>query len=131
VFPVLTLSFLAVAGVGLAVRRARVAIDPDGIRWGWTWAGFRMARARLTRADVFVDGVALVSRRGSWFLSARDWDRFDALVRALARAGYPTAEHDHRAPFRARLQSYGRVLDTLLVLAMAAAAAILGAAAAA
>jgi hypothetical protein len=129
--PVLATACAAVTAVGLAVRSARIAIDPDGVRWGWSWLGFRMARARLVRADVFADGVALVSKRGSWFLAARDWDRFDALVRALGRAGLPTTAHDHRAPWRARMQSYGRVLDGLLVFAMAGAAAILGAAAAA
>ena len=129
--PVLSVTFFALAAVGLAVRRARLAVDRDGVRWGWSWVGVRMARGRLERADVYADGVALVSRRGSWFLAARDWDRFDALVRALARAGLPTAAHDHRAPWRARMQSYGRVLDALLVFAMAGAAAILGAAAAA
>jgi hypothetical protein len=130
-FAVLALTCVAFTSVGLAVRRARVAIDPDGVRWGWAWAGFRMGRARLVRADVFDDGVGLVSKRGSWFLSARDWDRFDALVRAIGRAGMPTISHPNRAPLRARLQSYGRVLDTLLIVTMAAAAAILGAAAAA
>jgi hypothetical protein len=128
--PVLAMTCVAIAGTGLAVRTARIEIDPDGVRWGWSWAGFRMARARMKRADVFRDGVALVSRAGSWFLAARDWDRFDALVRALERAGLPTTTHGGRAPFRARLQSYGRVLDTLVVIAMAGAAALLGAAAA-
>jgi hypothetical protein len=128
---VLAMTCVAVAGTGLAVRTARVAIDPDGVRWGWSWAGFRMARARMKRADVYGDGVALVARAGSWFLAARDWDHFDALVRALERAGLPTVVHDGRAPWRARVQSYGRFLDALLVLAMAGAAALLGAAAAA
>src|SRR5262249_10589714 len=71
---VLAITCVAMAGVGLAVRTARVAIDADGVRWGWSWAGVRMVRARLARADIYDDGVALVSRRGSWFLAARDWD---------------------------------------------------------
>jgi len=115
---VLALTWIAVAGVGFAVRRARLAVDRDGVRWGWTGLGFRMSRARLVRADVYADGIALVSRRGSWFLAARDWDRFDALVRAVGRAGLPVAENAGRAPLRARVQAYGRFLDGLLVLAM-------------
>jgi len=112
------LTCVAVAAVGLAVRRARIAIDPDGIRWGWTGAAIRMPRARLVRAEVYDDGIALVSRRGPWFLAARDWDRFDAMVRAVQRAGLPVAENGGRAPLRARVQGYGRFLDGLLVLAM-------------
>jgi hypothetical protein len=60
--------------------------------------------------------VALEARRGSWwFLAARDWDRFDAIVRQLRRAELPLTDHDRTAPLRARLQSYGRFLDLLLV----------------
>jgi len=122
---VLAVTCVAMASVGLAVRRARVAVDADGVRWGWSWAGVRMDRRRLQRADVFGDGVALVSRRGSWFLAARDWDRFDALVRALGRAGLPVQELGTRAPFGSRLQSYGVVLDALMILAMIGAMVVL------
>jgi hypothetical protein len=129
VLPVLAVSCLSLAGVGTAVRRARIAVDRDGVRWGWSFAGFRMPRPRMSRADVFADGVALVSRRGSWFLAERDWDRFDALVRSLARAGLPVTAHGGRAPLRARLQSYGLVLDSLMVVAMLGGFGILVAAA--
>jgi hypothetical protein len=112
------LTCIAVTAVGLAVRRARIAVDPDGVRWGWASLGFRMTRARLVRAEVYTDGIALVSRTGPWFLAARDWDRFDAMVRAVVRAGLPVAENAGRAPFRARVQAYGRFLDGLLVVAV-------------
>jgi hypothetical protein len=66
--------------------------------------------------------VALEARRGSWwFIAARDWDRYDAIVRHLRRADLPITDHDGTAPLRARLQSYGRFLDGLLVLSMAGA----------
>jgi hypothetical protein len=68
------------------------------------------------RASVYRDGVTLESKRGSWwFLSARDWDRFDALIRQLRRTDMQIAEHDIKAPFRARMQSYGKFLDFLLI----------------
>jgi hypothetical protein len=118
----LPLAFLALAFLGFAVRRARVAITRDGVRWGWSTLGFHQERARIVTAHVYRDGVALEAKRGSWwFLAARDWERFDALVRNLRRADLPVTEHDRRAPLRARLQSYGRFLDGLMVCTIAAA----------
>jgi hypothetical protein len=117
----LPVAFAAVALLGLAVRRARIAVTRDGVRWGWSFLGFHQQAARIKTAHIYRDGVALEARRGSWwFLAARDWDRFDALVRQLRRAELPLTDHDGRAPFRARLQSYGRFLDSLLVATIAA-----------
>ncbi|MBA3821170.1 MAG: hypothetical protein H0X17_19960, partial [Deltaproteobacteria bacterium] len=53
-----------------------------------------------------------------WFLAARDWERFDVLVRQVRRAELPIQEHAGKAPLRQRLQSYGRFLDALLVFAI-------------
>ena len=53
-----------------------------------------------------------------WFIAARDWDRFDALVRQLRRAELPIETHATTAPIRARLQSYGRFLDGLLIVSI-------------
>jgi hypothetical protein len=112
---VLPIAFAAFAGLGFVVRRARVAITRDGIRWGWTSFGFHQPAARIALAHVYADGIALEARRGSWwFIAARDWDRFDALVRYLRRAELPVHDHAGKAPLRARLQSYGRFLDLLL-----------------
>ena len=98
-------------------------ITRDGVRWGWEAMSFIQERSRIVRAHVWKDGVTLEAKRGSWwFLAARDWDRFDALVRQLRRAELPIEDHaGASAPLRARLQSYGRFLDTLLVAAVAAA----------
>ena len=117
----LPVGFAALALLGLAVRRASISVTRDGVRWGWAVLGFHQEAARLKCAHIYRDGVALEARRGSWwFLAARDWDRFDALVRQLRRAALPLADHDREAPFRARLQSYGRVLDLLLLGTIAA-----------
>jgi len=116
---VASLMFAGFVGVGLAVRRARVTVESGGVRWGWGWLGFRMERDRLRAVDAYTDAIALRPRRGSaWFLSARDWERFDALVIAVERAGLPLVRRSQAAPLAARLQSYGRVLDGLLVLTM-------------
>jgi hypothetical protein len=113
---VLPVAFAAFAGLGVLVRRARVTVTRDGVRWGWEALGFHQSAARIVRAHVYSDGVALEARRGSWwFLAARDWARFDALVRQVRRAELAVAEHTGRAPLRARLQSYGRFLDALLI----------------
>jgi hypothetical protein len=121
---VLPIAFAAFAGLGALVRRARVAITRDGVRWGWTTFGFHQPAARIAVAHVYDDGITLEARRGSWwFIAARDWDRFDALVRQLRRAELPIRDHTGNAPLRARLQSYGRFLD-LLVLGSALGAAV-------
>jgi hypothetical protein len=123
---VLPVAFAAFATLGFVVRRARVAITRDGVRWGWTAFGFHQPASRITTAHVYRDGVALEARRGSWwFIAARDWDRFDVLVRQLRRAELPVRDHPGRAPLRARLQSYGRFLDVLLVGSVFGAAAVL------
>jgi hypothetical protein len=123
---VLPIAFAAFAGVGFVVRRARVAVTRDGVRWGWTAFGFHQSAARITVAHVYRDGVALEARRGSWwFIAARDWDRFDVLVRHLRRAELPIRDHVGNAPLRARLQSYGRFLDLLLLGSVIGAAVVM------
>ena len=123
---VLPVAFTAFTGLGLAVRRARIAITRDGVRWGWTALGFHQPAARIAVAHVYSDGIALEARRGSWwFIAARDWDRFDALARHVRRAELPIREHPGRAPLRARIQSYGRFLDLLLVGSVAGAVGVM------
>jgi len=123
---VLPVAFLAFASLGVLVRAARVTVTRDGVRWGWEALGFHQPASRIVRAHVYPDGVALEARRGSWwFLAARDWDRFDALVRQVRRAELPIEDHTGRAPWRARQQSYGRFLDALLVGSAVAALVVL------
>jgi hypothetical protein len=113
---ILPAAFAAFTLLGIAVRSARLAISRDGVRWGWTMLGFTQPTSKVVRASVYRDGVTLESKRGSWwFLAARDWDRFEALVRQLRRTEMPLAEHDIKAPIRARMQSYGRFLDLILI----------------
>jgi hypothetical protein len=107
---------MSVAGVGYAVRRARLLVDPDGVRWGWAIGGFRMHTDRMKEVRVYPDAVALTPKRGStWYLSRRDWDDFDDLRRSLGKAGIPYQRSTGTAPLAARLQSYGIVLDLLLI----------------
>lgn len=116
---VLPMAFIAFAGIGFLVRRARVEVTRDGVRWGWDAFGFTQDTSRIVTAHVYRDGVAFEAKRGSWwFIAARDWDRFDVFVRHLRRAALPVTDHDGKAPLRARLQSYGRFLDGLLVASM-------------
>ena len=122
---VLPVALAVFSGIGIAVRSARLAISRDGVRWGWTSLGFTQTTTTVVRASVYRDGITLESKRGTWwFLAARDWERFDAMVRQLRRTDMTIAEHDHAAPIRARLQSYGRFLDAMLVAAGASAIAI-------
>lgn len=114
---VLPLMCISVAGLGFAVRRARLHVSAAGIRWGWTNLGFRIGPARIRGLSVYRDAVAVRPTRGSlWYLSAKDWDRFDEVAPSLRRARLQLREIDRRAPWRSRLQSYGTVLDLLLVL---------------
>ncbi|HWM85963.1 MAG TPA: hypothetical protein VNO33_09000 [Kofleriaceae bacterium] len=123
----MSLMCASVAGVGYAVRRARLRIDAEGVRWGWSEIGFRVRRDELSAIDVYLDAVAVKQRRGStWYVSGRDWDLFERVPVALRRAGLPLEAHERRAPLGARLQSYGTVLDLLLVADALAAVFALG-----
>ncbi len=105
-----------VAGVGLAVRRARLTIDSNGVRWGWRIGGFRMRLQRIKQVTMYQNAIALEPHRGSiWYLSRRDWEDFDDFGEALATAAIPCKTGKGAAPIRARLQSYGLALDLLLV----------------
>lgn len=118
-YMVLPIAIFLFAGVGLAVRTARIWIDGGGVRWGWRGLHVRMEIERLDCAEIYADGVALAAKKGSrWFLAARDWDRFDVLAREIERAGMPIKTVAGRAPLRARLQSYGRVLDGMMIVTM-------------
>lgn len=121
----LPVAFSALGALGFAVRHARLAVTRDGVRWGWSSLGFHQSSATIACAHIYLDGIALEARRGSWwFLAARDWAAFPALVRVLRRTALPLRDHDTRAPFRARRQSYGRFLDSLLLATICAAIAV-------
>jgi hypothetical protein len=123
---VLPIAFLMFAGLALAVRSAKVAITRDGVRWGWTSLGFTQTASKLACAHVYSDGIALEAKRGSkWFIAERDWDRFDVLVRHLRRGEITIETHAGKAPFRQRLQSYGRFLDGLVITSIAGAFAVM------
>jgi hypothetical protein len=113
---VLPVAFALFTGLALAVRSAKVAVTRDGVRWGWASLAFTQSAARIACAHIFSDGIALEAHRGSrWFLAARDWEKFDVLVRQVRRAELPIRDHDGKAPLRQRLQSYGRFLDALVI----------------
>jgi hypothetical protein len=114
---VLPVALLAVALLGVAVRRATVFIGREGVRWGWRALSVRQAAERVLEVGVYSDGATLRSQRGHWFLAARDWDRFESMARAMTTVGLPVTRYQGPAPLRQRLQSYGRTLDALLVLA--------------
>lgn len=114
---VLPLFFMSVAAFGYSVRRARLRVSAGGIRWGFRTFGFTLSRDRLRSVTTYSDAIAIKPRRGStWYLAARDWDRFERIAKALRAAGIDFEPVDRRAPLYARLQGYGFVLDTLLVL---------------
>ncbi len=104
------------AGVGLAVRNARIRIDSGGVHWGWNTLGFRMGRGRIERVRFYGSAIALESSRGSvWFLSEYDWEHFERFPKAFADSGLAVAHESGRIPLRARLQGYGMVLDGLML----------------
>jgi hypothetical protein len=121
------LMFLGIAVLGYAVRRARLRVDNEGFRWGWDSGGFRMSRERVAAVVLYDDALALLPRRGStWYVSARDWAGFPEMARVLREAEVEYERVRARAPLGARLQSYGLVLDLLLVGDMLAATMALG-----
>jgi hypothetical protein len=108
----------AIALLAFVVRQARLRVDTDGVRWGYTAIGFRLRRDALRVARVYTDAIALVPQRGftSWYLGRRDWDRFDDVVKAFKRAGLPVEDMARGAPLYGKLQIYGLALDALYVL---------------
>ena len=90
---VLPVAFAALALLGFVVRRARDRGHARRRALGLVERSASTSKRRASsRAHVYRDGVALEARRGSWwFLAARDWDRFDVLVRQLRRAELPLA----------------------------------------
>jgi hypothetical protein len=122
---VLPAAFLLIALLAFALRRAKLAITRDGVRWGWTSLAFTQPRARFINVHIYADGITLEIQRGSrWFLAARDWERFEVLVRQMKRVDLPTRDYTIKAPLRQRLQSYGRFLDGLTVGCIAGAVAV-------
>jgi hypothetical protein len=115
---VMAVFFETVALLAFAVRRGRLRIGPDGVRWGWTGIGFRMRRERIGRLRIYKDGIAVVPRRGpaTWHLLGRDWERWPEAITEFTRLGAPIERFERRAPLLMRLQGYGRALDAILVL---------------
>lgn len=123
------LFLVSVALLGWSVRRARLTVADEAIRWGWSLFGFKARLSRLRWVRAYTDAVAVRPKRGSvWYLASTDWDRFSELPGAIERADIPIERHPRRAPLWARLQSYGRFLDVLLVInALVAALALIAA----
>jgi hypothetical protein len=114
---VMVLFIVGVAFLGFVVRSSRLRVDADGVHWGWELLGFRIRKDKLACARVYRDAVAVVPRRGfPWYLSARDWHPWPAVLTAFRQSGLPLQTHDRRAPLRAKLQGYGLFLDTVLIL---------------
>ena len=110
------LFLLSVALLGLAVRTARVVIEPEAVRWGWRGIGFRARLGKIRWVRIYTDAVALRSKRGSvWYLAAADLDGFERLGHAFEASKLPVERADRAAPLWARLQSYGRFLDGVLI----------------
>lgn len=119
---------VTLAAVLVAVRSARIRVDERGVAWTALGLSVRLGRERLARAEAYRDGVALVPESGSvWFLSAKDWDRLEALPALLSRYGVAVAPRGGPAPLRARAQGYGTAADLLLVLLATAATVTLAA----
>jgi hypothetical protein len=114
---ILPFTMFLLSVLGVAVRRASVFIGKGGVRWGWRSLAVRQDAERIFEVRLYADGATLRSRRGHWFLAARDWERFETMARALTAAGLPVTTYPGNAPLRHRLQSYGRALDALLILA--------------
>ncbi len=127
------LFILSVAVLGWLVRSARIRVDDGGVHWGWNWGwsqlGFRMDRKRIRWIRIYTNAIALKPRRGSiWYLAARDWDGYERLADVFAATPLPVVQLSKPAPWWARLQSYGAVLDGLLILDAAIALIALAAA---
>lgn len=106
----------AACWLGFAVRHASARVDKAGVTWGWGNTRVRMKRERIKEIVLYSDALALVPQRGStWFLSVRDWFPMKTFSAEIAEQGFDLQVLDRRAPLRARLQSYGRMLDVVMI----------------
>ncbi len=116
VYAVMPLALTSFAVLGWLIRTSSITVARDGLRWGWRSVAFTRRAETIVEATAYQDGVALAGRRGApWFLAAVDWQHFSDLVRQLQRAQIPVVHRTERAPWRAKMQSYGRALDLLLL----------------
>ena len=95
-----------------------LAITRDGVRWGWDALSFTQQASRIVDARTSMrDGVALEAQARLAGGSSRRATGIGS-TRSSASCAAPSCrsqEHAGKAPLRARLQSYGRFLDALLV----------------
>ncbi len=118
---VLTLVCVSVAGVGFAVRRARVRIDAGGIRWGWAALGGRIGPARIKALHYYEKGMTVIRTTGSpWYISGYDWAPYGDIPKVCADAGLPLVRRPGAPPLRARMQAYGVALDVLVICTLVA-----------
>lgn len=114
-------AIIAIALLVVAVRSASLSVDDDGVGWGFGALSFRVPRGKLRVCRLYANALAVVSRRGTWYILARDYAPFERIGEALRRAGLPVEDHPRRAPIGAWLQGYGFALDILLFASVAAA----------
>ncbi len=117
VYAVMPLALGSLAVLGWLIRSASITVARDGLRWGWQSIAFTRRAETIVQATAYLDGIALAGKRGApWFLAATDWQKFPDLVRQLERAQLPVLHRSEKAPWRAKMQSYGRALDIMLLL---------------
>jgi hypothetical protein len=115
-FAVLPLAFSSVAVLGFLIRSASISVARDGMRWGWQSIAFVRRRETIVSVTAYNDGIALAGKRGApWFLASTDWERFGDLISYMKRAQFPVTLQPNKAPWRAKMQGYGRALDLLMI----------------
>jgi len=106
-----------VAGLGVLIRSAKLRFFTDRIQWSLPYFEFSLPVAKLSKVVAYGQTIAFEPRKGStWFISDRDWNEFNKVPDALASCGFEVeSKTDEPIPWKARVQSYGLVLDGLLV----------------
>ena len=86
-----------------------------------------MGTDRIEKVVLYDDAAAFTPKKGStWFVSRRDWGDFDDFAVALRDSDIAFEREKVRAPFAARLQSYGLALDLMLIIDVIAVTVTLG-----
>lgn len=116
-----------IATLGIVVRSAKLRFFEDRIQWSIPYLQFSMQRAKLKSVLSYKNTLAFVAQKGSsWFVTDRDWKEFAMMQDALLSCGYEvSSKEEKKTPLKAKLQSYGHVLDGLLVLNLLASVGLL------
>ena len=106
-----------IAALGVVIRSAKLRIFEEKIQWSIPYFQFALPKEKVANVVSYTNTLAFVAQKGSsWFVTERDWKEFPRMEDAVTSCGYQvSSKKSEKTPLKAKMQSYGHVLDALLV----------------